>query len=66
MLAASVKPNLYVHGATGLVPAAAMAVRRVVTWTCSVAPMDFRFVISPAERPKAAKSESENWANPCW
>ena len=66
MLAASVRPNLYVHGATGWVPAPAMADRRVVTCTCSVPPMDFRFVMSVAVRPSAAKSESENWAKPCW
>ena len=66
MLAASVRPKLYVQGATGLVPAPAMAERRVVTWTCSVLPMDLRFVMSVAVRPRAAKSESENLANPSW
>lgn len=64
--AASVKPNLYVHGATGWVPVAVMALKRVVTCVCSVNPMDLRFVRSAVDRPSAVKSESENWAKPCW
>ena len=63
---ASVKPNLYVQGATGLVPAPAMALVRVVTCVASVPPIDFKLAISIGARPRAAKSESGNLAKPCW
>ena len=63
--AAVLKPKLYVQGATGWVPEAAMAVNKVSTCVCSVCPIDFRLVRSVAERPSARKSESWNIANPC-
>ena len=64
--AASVNPKLYVHGATGWVPAPAIADNKVVTCVCSVLPMLFKFVMSAGWRPRAAKSESENLAKPSW
>lgn len=63
---ASVKAKLYVQGATGAVPAPAIALVRVVTCVASVPPIDFKFVISIGARPRAAKSESGNLAKPCW
>lgn len=65
MAAASVKPKLYVHGWTGAAPVAAMAESSVVTWTCSVVPIDCRLVMSSAVRPAAVKSAAGNLAKPC-
>jgi len=64
--AAVVNLKLYVHGWTVMAPAPAIAAVRVVTCVCSVPPIDFKFAISVVVRPNAAKSESWNWAKPCW
>lgn len=65
MAAAVVKLKAYVQGATGCVPAPAIALCNVVTCVCSVLPIDFRSVNCAAVRPSAVKSESANLANPC-
>jgi hypothetical protein len=64
MVAASVKPKLYVQGCTGVPPAAEIAIDSCVTWVLSVAATIFRLLTSSVVRPRAVKSEAGNIARP--